>query len=470
MKLYNTKSRQIEELNPVNAPAVTFYSCGPTVYDFTHLGHLRTFTNNDLLKRSLTMLGYKVNHVMNITDVGHLTGDTDEGEDKLEKGAKKTGKTVWEVAEFYTEQFISSLEAANIIEPDQLPKATDHIQEMIELIKKLEEKGFTYKTEEAIYFDISKFSSYGQLSGQKIEDKLQGVRDEVHSDVNKKHPADFALWFFTVGRFADHVMHWPSPYGDGFPGWHIECSAMSMKYLGETIDIHAGGIDHIPVHHENEIAQSEAATGKPFVQIWFHSAFLNVEGQKMSKSLGNFYRIEDLEEKGVSAMALRYLYLQTHYHQSMNFTFESAKAATSALNNLKEMILSLKNQPQRTVLSSDKLGQLEEYRQQFLSALQNDLQIPQALAVMWSMLKSNIPSEDKYDLAIEFDEVLGLGISKFEAEEIPQEIINLATNRLEARKEKDFEKSDELKKQIQGKGYSVEDTSEGFSLKKLLNS
>ncbi|OGK17263.1 cysteine--tRNA ligase [Candidatus Roizmanbacteria bacterium RIFCSPHIGHO2_02_FULL_40_13b] len=466
MKIFNTFSRNIQELSPQNPPVVTFYACGPTVYDHTHLGHLRTFTNNDLLKRALTMLGYKIHHVMNITDVGHLTGDTDEGEDKLEKGALKAGKTVWEVADYYTKQFIFSLKELNIIESDELPKATDHIQDMITLIKKLEEKGFTYKTEEAIYFDISKFTDYGKLSGQKIEDKIQKSRDEVHIDSNKKHPADFALWFFTVGRFKDHVMRWDFGSAQGFPGWHIECSAMSMKYLGETIDIHAGGIDHIPVHHENEIAQSEAATGKPFVSIWFHSAFLNIEGQKMSKSLGNFYRIEDLQEKGVSPQALRYLYLQTHYRQPMNFTFEAAGAATSAFNNLKEMVLALKKQTQRTVLSTDKLGQLDEYRTQFLSALQNDLQIPQALAVMWSMLKSNIPSEDKYDLALEFDQVLGLGLATFEEETIPEEIVELAKKRLEARNEKEFEKSDELKKEILEKGYSIEDTSDSFIIKK----
>lgn len=464
MKLYNTLSRQIEELKPLNAPTVTFYSCGPTVYDFTHLGHLRKFTNDDLLKRTLTMLGYKVNHVMNITDVGHLTGDTDDGEDKLEKGAKKSGKDVWQVAEFYTKQFVDSLNTLNILPPTTMPKATDHIQEMISLIKTLQEKGFTYTTDEAIYFDTQKFPPYGKLSGQKLEEKKQSVREEVHTDPAKKHPADFALWFFRVGRFADHVMHWDSPWGTGFPGWHIECSAMSMKYLGESIDIHSGGVDHIPVHHENEIAQSEAATGKPFVQVWFHSAFLNVEGQKMSKSLGNFYRVEDLAQKGVSPMALRYLYLQTHYRQPMNFTFEAAKGATSAYNNLKEMILALKTQTERTSLSTDKLDQLDEYRQQFLSAIQNDLQIPQALAVMWSMLKSNIPSGDKYDLALEFDEIFGLGLAHVSADEIPEEIIALAQKRLEARKAKDFETSDVLKKEILEKGYSVEDTTEGFKI------
>ncbi|MGB4965956.1 MAG: cysteine--tRNA ligase [Microgenomates group bacterium] len=466
MKLYNTFSRQIEELKPFNAPSVTFYSCGPTVYDFTHLGHLRKFTNDDLLKRTLTMLGYKVNHVMNITDVGHLTGDTDDGEDKLEKGAKKTGKDVWEVAKFYTKQFVDSLNTLNILPPTTMPKATDHIQEMIALIKSLSEKGFTYTTDEAIYFDTQKFADYGKLSGQKLDEKKQSVREEVHTDPQKKHPADFALWFFRVGRFADHVMHWESEFGDGFPGWHIECSAMSMKYLGESIDIHSGGVDHIPVHHENEIAQSEAATGKPFVQIWFHSAFLNVEGLKMSKSLGNFYKVEDLIEKGVSPIALRYLYLQTHYRQPMKFTFEAAKGATSAFHNLKEMVLALKNQTERTTLSTDKLDQLDEYRQQFLTAIQNDLQIPQALAVMWSMLKSNIPSGDKYDLAIEFDEIFGLGLAHVSHEEIPEEITALAQKRLEARKAKDYETSDVLKKEIEEKGYGVEDSADSFVLKR----
>src|SRR3989344_1558484 len=264
MRLYNTLSRKIEEIIPQKNNSLSFYSCGLTVYDYAHIGHGRKYVNDDILKRTLQYLGFKVNHVMNVTDVGHLVSDGDEGEDKLEKGAKKYSKTVWDIAKFYTEDFLASLKKLNSIPPDTLCKATEHIPQMISLIKTLEEKGFTYNTPEAVYFDTSKFIKYGQLSGQKLEDKIQKARKEVHVDPNKKHPTDFALWFKRIGRFVDHAMHWESPWGDGFPGWHIECSAMSMHYLGETIDIHTGAIDHIPVHHPTEIAQSEAATGKTF--------------------------------------------------------------------------------------------------------------------------------------------------------------------------------------------------------------
>lgn len=467
MKLYNTRSRSIEDFKPLNPPAVTFYSCGPTVYDFTHIGHLRTHTNNDLLKRTLQYGGLKVKHVINITDVGHLTGDTDEGEDKLEKGAKKYNKTVWEVAKLYTDQFLSSIAAMNILPPDVLPKATDHIPEMIALIKKLEEKGFTYQTEEAIYFDISKFPSYGNLSKQALDDKIQKAREEVNIDPQKKHPADFALWFKRVGRFADHAMHWNSPWGEGFPGWHIECSAMSIKYLGETIDIHAGGHDLIPVHHENEIAQSEAATGKQFVRFWFHSAFLMVEGEKMSKSLGNFLTVDDVQKKGIEPMALRYLFFQTHYRQQMNFTWNAAKAAQQTYNKLKEFVLELRRQTKRQYLSEEKLIKVDTYRDQFVQALERDLQLPQAIAVLWQMLKSNIPSEDKYDLLIEFDRVLGLKLSEVVEESIPNEIIDLAEKRKEARQNKNFEESDNLRKNIEKKGYVVEDVEESYRLRKM---
>ncbi|MEK7070566.1 MAG: cysteine--tRNA ligase, partial [Patescibacteria group bacterium] len=377
--------------------------------------------------------GYKVTEVMNITDVGHLTGDGDEGEDKLEKGALKSGKTVWEVAEFYTKFFLDTVKQMNILPPYRLVKATDHIEDMIQLIKRLQEKECTYETKEAIYFDISKFKSYGKLSGQKLEEKKQQAREDVHIDVEKKHPADFALWFKRVGRFANHTMHWSSPWGDGFPGWHIECSAMSMKYLGETIDIHAGGIDHIPVHHENEIAQSEAATGKPFAQIWFHNEFLLIDGKKMSKSLENFFTIDDVVKKGVEPMALRLLFLQTHYRKQMNFTWESAKAAREAYSKLEHHVMALKSPTQRTSLSQEKLSTVDELRKQFFDALDNDLQTPQAIAVMWEVIKSNIPSQDKLDLVLEFDQVLGLKLNEIQDEIIPIEIQELVNQREAAR-------------------------------------
>lgn len=466
MKLYNSASRKIEDFTPLNPPVITFYSCGPTVYDYTHIGHMRTYINNDVLKRSLNYLGYKVNHVMNITDVGHLTGDDDTGEDKLEKGAKKIGKTVWQVADFYTVFFNRTMEALNIIPANTISKATDHISEMIGLIKILFDKGFAYETEEAIYFEVAKFKNYGKLSGQSLDEKLQKAREEVHVDPSKKHPADFALWFKRVGRFADHQMHWPSPWGEGFPGWHIECSAMSMKYLGETIDIHAGGVDHLPVHHENEIAQSEAATGKPFVKYWFHNEFLLVDGKKMGKSLGNFYTIDDVEKKGIDPLALRLLFLQTHYRQQMNFTWESVQAAQEGLNKLREYVITLREQSNRTALSDEKLVQLNEYKERFDEALTNDLQTPQAVAIVWEMIKSNIPSGDKLDLLFDFDQVFGLGLNLVIAEKIPDEIMTLAKQREEARENKDFTKSDELRKQIESRGYLIEDQNNTFVVKK----
>ena len=466
MKLYNSASRKIEKFEPLHPPGVTFYSCGPTVYDFTHIGHMRTYVNNDVLKRTLQYFDYKVNHVMNITDVGHLTGDDDSGEDKLEKGATKAGKTVWEVAEFYTKFFEETIHALNILPADTVAKATDHIDAMIELIKTLQKKGFTYETEEAVYFDVTKFENYGKLSGQKLEDKLKGARVEVNVDPKKKHPADFALWFKRVGRFVDHQMHWPSPWGEGFPGWHIECSAMSMKYLGETIDIHSGGVDHLAVHHENEIAQSEAATGKPFVRYWFHNEFLLVDGKKMSKSLGNFYTIDDVVKKGIDPLALRVLFFQTHYQTQMNFTWESVLSAQEALKKLRDYAITLRDQTQRNVLSDEKLGQLDSYRRRFDDALENDLQTPQALAVVWEMLKSNIPSTDKLDLLLEFDRVMGLDLTNYKEEIIPQDVVALANEREIARQEKDFAKSDDLRKQIEEKGYVLEDLEKGYKIKK----
>jgi cysteinyl-tRNA synthetase len=464
MKLYNTLTRKIEELpTPQDQKNISLYTCGPTVYDFTHIGHMRKYTMDDVLKRTLNYLGYEVKHVMNITDVGHLSGDDDSGEDKLEKGAKKYNKTVWDVAQEYTDFFFKTVDAINIERPDVICKATDHIESMTKLIEKLEEKGFTYETDEAVYFDVTKFPNYGKLSGQKLEEKLKGVREEVYVDAKKKHPADFSLWFKTVGRFADHAMHWPSKWGEGFPGWHIECSAMSMEYLGETIDIHTGGTDHIPVHHENEIAQSEAATGKQFVKYWLHHNMLNANGEKMSKSKGNFYTIEDVEKKGIDPKSLRLLFLQTHYRQVTNFTWEAAEATNEAYKRL----LVILNEAKRNEESHrDESIELKSYREQFKQALSDDLNTSQAVATMWEMLKSDIPQSEKLTLLYEFDQVFGLGLKEFQEEKIPQEIITLAEQRKAAKDNKDFAKSDQLRKEIEERGYIIEDLSEGFKIKK----
>ncbi|HVZ12649.1 MAG TPA: cysteine--tRNA ligase, partial [Patescibacteria group bacterium] len=319
MKLYNTLGRQIQEFDPINPPHVGVYTCGPTVYDYAHIGHLRKYINDDVLVRLLSANNYEVKHVMNVTDVGHLSSDADAGEDKLEKGAKKLGKDVLGVARMFEDDFFKSLHFVNIKKPTIVARATEHIDDQIALIETLVEKGFTYQTDQAIYFDVSKFPDYTKLSEQDLDDQKVGARSDVVVDHEKKNPQDFALWFFTVGRFESHALRWNSPWGEGFPGWHIECSAMSMKYLGLSVDIHTGGIDHVPVHHTNEIAQSEAATGVQFVKYWIHSAFLMVEGEKMSKSLGNFYRITDLVQKGFNPLAFRYLVFQTHYRSEMNF-------------------------------------------------------------------------------------------------------------------------------------------------------
>ena len=467
MRLYNTASRKIEELKPLNPPEVSFYTCGPTVYDFTHIGHLRSYVNNDVLKRTLNFLGYKVKHVMNITDVGHLTNDDDEGEDKMEKSALKKSTTVWELAKIYTDYFLYSTDSLNIKRPDILSNATAHIPEFVEMIKVLEKKGFTYQTNEAVYFDTKKFPNYGKLSGQKLEDKKTAAREEVNTDMGKKNPADFALWFKAVGRFKDHTMRWESPWGIGFPGWHIECSAMCMKYLDETIDIHAGGIDHIAVHHENEIAQSEAVTGKQFVHYWFHNDFLLVDGQKMSKSLNNFYTIDDVKKRNINPLALRMLFFQTHYQQIMNFTWESLTSAQSAYARLQNIIADLKEKNGKNESKEKLSNEAERLKIDFTNAISDNLQMPKAMAILWETVKSKISNKEKLGLLLDFDQVLGLGFKemKKETDDIPEEILNLAHEREKARLVKNFNKSDELRKKIEEKGYSIKDLGESFEIK-----
>lgn len=458
--LTNSLTRKKEKFEPINPPDVGLYTCGMTVYDYAHIGHGRKYVTDDILKRTLRVNGYRVKHVQNVTDVGHLVSDADEGEDKLEKGATKQGKTVWEVAEFFTKNFYESMDRLNIIRPDVVCKATEHLEEQIKLIEKILESGFAYDTPEAVYFDVSKFPDYGKAFGQNLEDKKVAVREEVHTGEHKKHPADFALWFKRVGRFADHVMHWDSPWGDGFPGWHIECSAMSMKYLGEQFDIHTGGEDHTAIHHPNEIAQSEAATGKiPFVNYWLHTAFLMVDGKKMSKSLGNFYTVDDVAAKNFDPLSLRYLYLGTHYRDPLNFTWNSLMAAQNALNKLKSLILSYRSENDRTMLSEEKQIKVSDYNGRFMAAINDDLNTPQALAVVWEMLKSNIPSTDKYDLALSFDEILGLGLSKMEETklEIPEEIAMLINERQKLRAEGKFAEADKIRDRIIAAGFNVND-------------
>lgn len=459
--LTNSLTRKKEKFEPISPPDVGLYTCGMTVYDYAHIGHGRKYVMDDILKRILVANGYKVKHVQNVTDVGHLVSDADSGEDKLEKGASKSGKSVWEIAEFFTNNFYDSMDKLNIARPEVICKATDHIPEQIELIKKIIENGFGYNTPEAVYFDTTKFEKYGEAFGQKLEEKKVAVREEVQTGEHKKHPADFALWFKRVGRFANHTMHWDSPWGDGFPGWHVECSAMSMKYLGEQFDIHTGGEDHLSVHHPNEIAQSEAASGKrPFVKYWLHCAFLMVDGGKMSKSLKNFYTVDDIVNKGFNPMALRYFYLTSHYRVPQNFTWEALSAAQVSLDKLKSQILSFKSQGDRTVLSEEKEKKVDMYRADFMAAVNDDMNTPKALALLWEMLKSNIPSIDKYDLAMGFDEILGLNLSEApEVKAIPDKIKKLFEKRDELRRVKKFEEADKIRNQIEDAGFEVRDTS-----------
>ena len=458
MKLFNTLTRQIEEFTPLNPPKVSMYTCGPTVYDYQHIGNYRRYIGDDLLRRVLQANGFEVKQVMNITDVGHLVSDEDSGEDKMEKGARQSGKTVWEVAKFYEEDFWQAMDCLNVVRPSVVAHATEHIGKQIKLIEELEKKGFIYQTIEAVYFDTSKFPNYTKLSGQKLEDKETGVRQEVVVDKQKKNPSDFALWFFTVGKFKDHVMRWSSPWGEGFPGWHIECSAMSMEYLGETLDIHTGGIDHIPTHHTNEIAQSEAATGKQFVRFWVHHEFLQVDGGKMSKSLKNIYTYKDFAEKGIEPLAFRYLCLTAHYRDKLNFTWESLQAAQNTLNNLQEEIR-VWQQPK---------GTTGEFWQKFLEAANNDLGIPQAVAVLHELVSKKDTISSASDDLLAIDKILGLGLDKYFGKplDIPAEVMKLVEKREHVRKTGDFEKSDEIRKEIANFGFEVEDTLEGPRLKK----
>lgn len=465
MKLTNTLTRSKEIFEPITAGQVSLYTCGPTVYNYAHLGNLRTYIFEDVLRRVLQLEGYKVNHVMNITDVGHLASDGDEGDDKLEKGAEREGKTVWEVAEFYTKAFKHDIKQLNILPATHLVKATDHIQDQIDLIQILIDKEFAYQTKQAIYFDVTKAKGYGKLSGQKLQDKEVGARDEVITDADKHHPQDFALWFFTVGHFAHHTMHWPSPWGEGFPGWHIECSAIIKATLGDTIDIHTGGIDHIGTHHTNEIAQSESATGKPLAHYWLHGEFLLTDGGKMAKSKDNFYTLADLEEKGYSPLAFRLLTLQAHYRSELNFTLESLHAAQTFLIKLYSLA---DRQFQYTggEVNPDFGMRLDGMLKQFDAAVTDDLNIAKALARLSEFADwvANAPiaarDQEGFETALtHVDSVLGLGLS--DRHDLSPDEKGLLVMRAKAKEEKDFDQSDHLRGELETKKIVVRDTPNG---------
>lgn len=447
---YNTLSRTVEKFVPINDNMVGLYTCGPTVYNFAHIGNLRSYLFEDLLKRVLLYNGYRVKHIMNITDVGHLAGDMDMGEDKMEKEALAKGQSAWDLAAFYTAAFQADLKALNILEPDVWCRATDNIPEQIGLIKTLEDKSYVYKTSDGLYFATAKFPEYNKLSHLPLADLQEGARVEKNEE--KQSPTDFALWKFSP-KDQKRQMEWDSPWGVGFPGWHIECSAMSLKYLADNLDIHCGGMDHINIHHTNEIAQSEAATGRKFFNYWIHGAFLNIAGgKKMAKSEGNFLTVKNaLIESGINPLAYRYAVLSVSYRKPMEYSEEIIKNAESAFVHLRHQV---------SDLGQDVGAVNPDYKYKFLEVINNDLNFPQALAIVQELLKSEISNPDKLATILDFDQVLGLKLGG----EIPAEIMALAQEREEARAAKDWSRSDELRQTIESQGYIIKDGSSGFTI------
>jgi len=472
MKFFNTLGRKVEEFKPIKDGEVTLYSCGPTVYDYQHIGNFRKFVFDDTLRRTLQVSGYNVKHVMNITDVGHLVSDADEGEDKLEKGAAREGKTVWEIAEHYTNAFKEDAKQLNILEPngyhgdkDNYARATDFIEQQVELIQKLVDKQYAYVTESAIYFDVSKLPDYGELSGQKLSEKEIGVRDEIVTDSNKINPQDFAVWFFLKGHYEHHSMHWPSPWGEGFPGWALECSAIVHKTLGDPIDIHTGGVDHIGTHHPNEMAQTEAAYDHKLAKYWLHSEHLLVDGQKMSKSLDNFYTLKDIVEKDFDPLALRLLYLQGHYRTQINFTWDNLEEAQDRLNkfrNIATLRYQLSPQSEYAQFTS-----IERSIRDIQENANNDLNTPKVLASIESEIDEfqlegvMEDSKESFNKWLELiDDLLGLNLVN-STKDILDEQKDLIRQREEVRKNQDWQKSDELRDKLKEQGIEVRDTVRG---------
>ena len=455
IKLYNTLTRKNEELKPINGNLVKMYSCGPTVYYLPHIGNMRAYIFMDTLRRVIKYNGYQILGVMNITDVGHLTSDSDDGEDKMEQSARKENKTPMEIAKYYTDIFLNDLKMLNVDIPEHITKATDYVPKMIEFIKKLEQKGYTYIIDDGVYFDVSKFANYGRLSNKDMGEV--GVA-RIEENSQKRHPFDFALWKFVS---ENHIMKWDSPWGVGCPGWHIECSTMSSDILGDHFDIHTGGIDHLPIHHENEIAQNDCACGHQVVDKWIHNEFVLVDGGKMSKSLGNIYTLSQLKEMGYEPLAYKLFCLNTNYGKTINFTFDGIKSAQSSLNNLRKLVNEHKNSENR--IEQEKL---DKYKADFLDAINDNLNTPLALGIMFSMLKNEPKSKDIYNLAIDFDRVFGLKLDEEQVVEIPEEIKDLAEKRWQAKKNKDWATADKLREEILNQGYQILDTKDGYEIKK----
>lgn len=453
LRLYDTYSRSLREFEPLRPPEVGLYTCGPTVYDYAHIGNLRTYIFEDILKRVLLLNGYRVKHVMNITDVGHLQADGDVGEDKMEVSARQKGRSAWELAQFYTDAFRADLARLNIQEPDVWAKATEHIAEQIETVKCIEAKGYTYRTEDGIYFDTSKLDDYGYLARLNVEGLQAGARVDVGE---KRNPTDFALWKFSA-EGEKRQMEWDSPWGIGFPGWHIECSVMSAKYLGPYFDIHAGGEDHISVHHPNEIAQTQACYGTRLANFWMHGYFLQVDTGRMGKSAGNFVRLQDLIDRGYDPMAYRYLCLGAHYRSRLTFSWDALDGAATALERLREAAYGW-GEPGTAS---------EEWMTAFSEQVNDDLSTTRGLAVAWDLVKSDLPGATKKATLLRFDEVLGLGLGNWHPAGVPEGVMALVAQRDAARAARQWSEADRLRDKIAEAGYEVRDTPEGAVVRKL---
>ena len=456
VEIYNTLTRKKDKFVPINSNEVKLYTCGPTVYNFAHIGNLRAYLFMDTLRRTLKYNGYKLKHVMNITDVGHLVSDADEGEDKMMKAAKRENKNPFEIADFYTKAFLEDIEKLNIDKPEIIARATKHIDVMEEYVKKIIENGYTYESEDTIYFDTSKLDKYGVLSNRNIEEQKAGAR--VEFDKSKKNISDFAVW---IKAPENHLMKWDTFWGKCYPGWHLECSAMGYKYLGENFDIHTGGIDHIPIHHENEIAQSKGFSGKIPANYWMHNNFLLVNNEKMSKSLNNLYTLEELQEKGYEPLVYKMFNFTSNYRNQINFTFEAMDSAKTSLNRLREGYLKHSEGNEKI---EEKI--IKEYEEKFLEAINDDLNMPVAMSIVWEVTKNNKKSKDFQKLLLKFDEVLGLNLIHYKKEEskLPEEIQKLVNERNIARKEKNWNESDRIRDILINKGYIVKDSKEGTIL------
>lgn len=467
LSFYNTLTRKKEKFQPLDEKQVRMYSCGPTVYNYAHIGNFRAYILMDTLRRVLKYNGYNLKHVMNITDVGHLESDADEGEDKMAKAARRENKNPYEIAEFYTKVFLGDMEKLNIDRPEIITRATDNIEQMIEYVQDIIKNGYAYETSKGIYFDISKLDEYPVLSNRKLDEQIAGARVEV--DPEKRNPYDFALW---IKAPENHIMKWESPWGLSYPGWHLECSTMGRRFLGEQFDIHTGGVDHIPTHHENEIAQAKGATGKIPANTWMHCEFLLVDGGKMSKSLGNTYTISQLEERGISPLAYKLFCYTSHYTNKLNFTFEGARGAQKALERLYDSYVKHTNE-------NDEVDEIEvkNYKEKFISYINDDMNMPGAMSIVWEVARNSKKSNKFANLLLDFDKVLGLDIqnadkylsefnSKQNDEELPENIKQLLEERKIARANKDWAKSDELRDRIMNEGYSIKDTKDGIIVKK----